>query len=154
MALAKLPRAVRNQNPGNIERGHDDWAGLCEPDQMTADQREEKRFCVFRNARYGFRALAVILHNYFTKHDIKTVRGIINRFAPASENNSEAYIKHVCDAIGEGPDSVLDMNDPETIKELCRAIAVHESGGWFFEQKDLDDGVGMALSTRVPKLIS
>lgn len=144
---AQLPRAVRNANPGNIETG-EPWRGLATPAEMTADQRAEKRFCVFTAPEWGFRALAVILRNYRERYGLVSVHDIISRFAPSNENDTTAYVKHVCDAMGVEPDKALDLDDALTLEDLCRAIAVHESGGWFFKTPDLEKGVAMALGPK------
>lgn len=143
--MTPLPRSVRNANPGNIERGSATWAGLLPFDQMDSDQRGEQRFCVFVNAKYGFRALAVLLRTYKLKHECDTVRKIIKRFAPPNENATDAYVKAVSQGTGFDPDKVLDFDDPATLIALSRAIATHEAGGWFFEPADLAAGVDLAL---------
>ena len=68
-----LPRGIRNNNPGNIERGKDRWLG------MSADQSGDPRFLVFDKPEAGLRAIMRLLINYQERHDIKTVRDAINR---------------------------------------------------------------------------
>ena len=79
--------------------------------QMTPEQAAEDRFAVFSAPKWGFRALAVILLNYQTKHGINTVRGIIERFAPTNENNLAAYIQAVSQGIQRRADEALDLTD-------------------------------------------
>lgn len=139
-------RAVRNNNPGNMERSRTIWRGeITRPELMTAEQRKETRFIVFHAPLWGFRAMAKTLRTYGL-HSFNSVTKIIGRWAPSSENNTTAYVRHVCDAIGAEPDQMLDMKDRAVITALCRAIAVHESGGWFFETADLDEGVKLAFA--------
>lgn len=142
------PRAVRNQNPGNIEANSIPWKGLADITEMTFDQRKEQRFCVFTGAVWGFRALAVLIRNYRDRYGLITVHDIISRFAPSNENNTAAYIKSVCDAVGTEPNKPLNLDDAITLQSLCRAIAVHESGGWLFQTPDLEKGVAMALGQK------
>ena len=52
----KLPRGIRNKNPGNIKLGTD-WDGL-------ADEQSDPVFCVFKEAVWGIRALVKILLTY------------------------------------------------------------------------------------------
>lgn len=139
-------RAVRNNNPGNLEAGTK-WLGLMPPGQMTPEQAAETRFAVFEAPKWGFRAMAIILLRYQRIHGLNTVRGIINRWAPPSENNTFAYVQAVCKDIKKNPDAPLDLSNAETLRGLCKAIAVHESGGWFFTSTDLNDGVSLALRT-------
>lgn len=139
-------RAVRNNNPGNIERGRTVWRGeIVDPARMTPEQRKETRFAVFEHPIWGFRAIARTLRTY-ASHRINSVAKIIGRWAPAGENDTTAYVRHVCDAVGAEPEQMLDMNDHAVIGAIARAIAVHESGGWFFETADLDEGVKLAFA--------
>lgn len=140
-------RAVRNNNPGNLERGAA-WAGLSFEEEMTPEQRSEHRFCVFCEPKWGFRALATVLRNYNIIHGFNTVAGIIGRFAPPKENDVSAYVKAVCDGLGVEADKPLNLDDAVTLQSLCRAIAVHESGGWMFQTPDLERGVAMAIGPK------
>jgi len=138
-------RAVRNSNPGNINSGAP-WLGLQPRERMTPEQAAEKRFAVFSKPMYGFRALAVTLRNYGRMHGLDTARGIISRWAPDSENNTASYVVAVSKAIGVGPEDKLDLTDMATMRQLCKAISIHECGGWMFDDADLDAGVTAALA--------
>lgn len=138
------PRSVRNFNPGNLERSATSWLGLAHIKEMSADQRAEERFCVFSEPKWGFRALALVLRAYESSHGLNTVRGILSRYAPKSENDTASYIKHVCNALACGADKALDLSDEKTLTALCKAIAVHEGGGWHFSDADLAQGVALA----------
>jgi len=54
--IEKLPRGIRNKNPGNIKLGTD-WDGL-------ADEQSDPTFCIFKEAVWGIRALMRILLVY------------------------------------------------------------------------------------------
>ena len=54
-----------------------------------------KGFCVFENTDYSIRAGVKILRSYRMRN-IKTIRQIIETFAPATENDTERYIISVC----------------------------------------------------------
>ena len=54
-----------------------------------------KGFCVFENTDYSIRAGVKILRSYRMRN-IKTIRQIIETFAPATENDTEKYIISVC----------------------------------------------------------
>lgn len=145
MTVTPLARALRNNNPGNIERNRTVWAGMMMPFQMTDDQRAEKRFVVFATPVFGFRALAMVMHTYKEAHGCDTISKIVTRYAPSVENATDAYIAHVALEMNVDPDAVLDLDDPDVMADLCKAIARHESGGWFFDDVDLNAGVAMAL---------
>ena len=136
-------RAVRNFNPGNLNAGPS-WQGLMPPAQMTPDQQAETRFAVFRDPRWGFRALGVVLLNYEKLYGINTVQGCITRWAPPSENNTAAYIADVAQACGVQADDNFDLTVQANLQSMAKAIATHECGGWFFTDYDLQVGVGMA----------
>jgi hypothetical protein len=141
--VAKAVRSVRNNNPGNIERG-DPWQGLLPESQRSEEQRREDRFCVFAAPKWGFRALARTLVTYYDRHRKDTVRKIIRRWAPPPENDTGPYIEHVCRLTGFAPDQVLDLHAYEHAWPLAKAIAIHEAGGWFFAERDLDEGLRLA----------
>ena len=137
-------RAVRNNNPGNLNAG-DHWRGLLSRSQMTAQQLAEPRFAVFGAPRWGFHAMAVILLNYTRLHNLRTVRQIITRWAPPSDHNpTAAYVKNVCDGMGVEPDKEIDLHDPVVMASLCKAISTQECGGWFFSTTDLMAGISLA----------
>ena len=133
-------RAVRNNNPGNIRIGAK-WQGLMPLDQMTPEQVAEGEFCVFVSSAMGFRAMCQTLHTYHYAHGINTLREAITRWAPPSENNTEAYIKSVCDYTGIGPDQPFPFSDEQHMAALLKAISIRECGGWLFKMSDLYAGI-------------
>jgi len=139
-------RPVRDSNPGDLEAG-DHWQGLLPKNQMTPEQVAEDRFAVFASPKWGFRAMAIILLNYARVHHLSTIREIVSRWAPPEENKTEAYIKDVADRVGVSPDISLDFTKPDLLASLARAIAIHECGGWFFKDADLNAGVALAETT-------
>lgn len=97
LRLGVLPRNLRNNNPGNIIAQSGKWIGM---------QGSDGRFCVFRTMAFGFRAFFVLMHRYIDFGRC-TLRAIITRYAPSSENDTEAYIKRVSDITGFPPDIPL-----------------------------------------------
>lgn len=87
LILTKLIMAslgLRNNNPLNIR---------FSPMNVWRGQIGSNRgFCVFDQMENGYRAAFVLLHNY-VKRGYDTVREIVSRWAPASENDTEAYIR-------------------------------------------------------------
>ena len=138
------PRAVRNNNPGNLEAGAR-WKGLLPASRMTPAQRRERRFAVFASPPWGFRALALVLRNCQRRHGLNTIREIVARFAPPNENDTDAYVGAASRSMGVAADAPLALEDPRVLMALCKAIAVHESGGWFFSDADLAQGIALAL---------
>jgi hypothetical protein len=115
------PRGIRNHNPGNIELGKDKWQGL-------AAVQDDGRFAKFKDPTWGIRALAIILINYQDKYNISTIAKIINRWAPKVENDTESYIREVCEDTGFTRNEKLDMHDYHDLRPVVEAIIRHENG--------------------------
>lgn len=141
-----LPRGVRNNNPGNIDRNATKWQG------MAADQSGDPRFVVFKTPQAGIRALAKTLMTYEKVHKLNTVRKIINRWAPPVENNTSAYVRAVSKAIGVEPDEVIDVDEMAVMKPLVVAIIAHECAGYRYPDAVINEGLHMAgISDAKPK---
>lgn len=115
-------RGIRNNNPGNIRWG-DDWKGL-----VPEGQRTDKSFCQFKAPEFGIRAMIIILRNYQSKYGLKTITGIIKRWAPPNENDTQAYIRSVAQATGTDADKPIDLTDSRKLFPLLQAIIKHENG--------------------------
>ncbi|WP_251029694.1 structural protein [Pseudomonas fluorescens] len=116
-------RDIRNFNPGHIRhvRGTR-WQG------MSANQPNTD-FVQFVDPRWGIRAIArPPLITYQDKHDLRTIRRIIGRWAPANENNTENYIRQVATHVGVSPDARIDVYDYPTRRALTQAIIRDENG--------------------------
>ena len=129
-----VPRGIRNNNPGNIEKGAP-WDGLA------ADQSGDDRFAVFSSPVWGVRALARVLGTYRERYGLTTVRGIVSRWAPANENNTEAYIQAVANEIGV-PDRVALVT--EDYPALIKAIIRHENGVQPYPDSIIREGIERA----------
>ena len=117
----KLPRGYRNNNPLNIRISSNAWKGKIKPSG-------DKAFEQFASMPYGYRAALVLMRNYISKYGCNTVEKIISRWAPPSENNTLAYIKHVCDYSGLTPDTVVARNDKDTLTKMAYAMSIIENG--------------------------
>jgi len=130
--MEKLPRGIRNKNPGNIKLGTD-WDGL------SAEQND-RTFCIFNEAVMGIRALMRILLTYRFTHNKKDVDSIISRWAPPSENNTEAYIEFVCKKMDVKPLDELD-NSIEHYLPLVKAIIQMENGMQPYDDELIVEGM-------------
>lgn len=146
----RTSRGFLNNNPGNVDRSAEVWQGeirdLADP-RLTDFQRSELvtgRFAVFSEARPGIRMLAKTLFAYRDRLGHRTVRRIINTWAPPVENDTGAYVNAVAARVGVSPDAELNMNDFKTMKALVSAIIVHECGGMPYAGTEIDDGLLMA----------
>lgn len=130
--MEKLPRGIRNKNPGNIKLGTD-WDGL------SAEQGDPI-FCTFDEAVMGIRALMRILLTYRFTHKKTNVDSIISRWAPPSENDTEAYIDFVCKKMEVKPLDVLD-NSIEHYLPLVKCIIQMENGMQPYDDELIVEGM-------------
>jgi len=120
-AVVSAARGIRNNNPGNIRRSSTDWRG----EVPGADAAFE----TFATPADGIRAIAKLLVNYQERYGLTTLRGLINRYAPPSENNTTAYVDAVAAKAHIGPDQVVRLRQqPETLEHVVTAIIRHENG--------------------------
>ena len=114
-----MTRGERNNNPLNIRRvvgSH--WKGEI----MTPV--EDSQFCQFTTLEHGIRAAYQILDTYRRKYHAVCIEDIISRWAPPSENDTEAYIRSVCTLTGfGGKERLTEAEWPALVK----AMAVVES---------------------------
>jgi len=122
MSSKAMARNVRNNNPLNIEYSiHNNWRGQI---------GQDGRFVVFDTEANGFRAAGVILKNYQRLHKLHTLRGIIYRWAPPVENNTESYVNFVSKGAGVHPDATIDlMADRELMAKIMFYMAKMEGSG-------------------------
>ena len=116
-----MSRGLRNCNPGNIRITKDKWQGLRE-------KQEDKAFFQFKTMAYGYRALIRTLQNYRLKWGCQTIADFINRWAPATENNTSGYISRVCREMQVPSSYAPDINDKATMCAFAAAISQVENG--------------------------
>jgi len=104
----KQARGLRNNNPLNIIKNKNiNWKGqLCNSTDPT--------FLQFDTMAHGLRATLKLLHTYYVKHGCDSVRKIVSRWAPETENQVAAYINTVCKLTGWNPDTHLPPMKKET----------------------------------------
>jgi hypothetical protein len=134
-------RGLRNNNPGNIRKSNVGWAGKIEG--ADAD------FETFNSPEAGIAALAKNLVTYSTKHGLNTIEGVINRWAPPSENNTGGYVKAVAKQLGVDPAAPLNMSDPGVLTQLTQAIIQHENGAQPYSAQQVGTGVQAALGNAI-----
>lgn len=115
-----LPRGIRNCNPLNIRIGNK-WKGeVASP--------TDKEFEQFSCMHYGLRAGFILLRRYIERYHLDTVTEIISRWAPASENNTRAYINRVCERMGISALEKISFSDRKTMVSLVDAMILNECG--------------------------
>ena len=116
-----MPRGIRLNNPGNIDRNATAWQG-------ESTLQDDPRFVRFDHPRDGLRALMKTLLAYQDKHDLHTVDQMISRWAPPNENDTKAYRQAVANHLGINEDTPVDLRNPFMLIKFAQAIAIHENG--------------------------
>ncbi|MGE0294720.1 MAG: structural protein [Hyphomonadaceae bacterium] len=133
----KLTRGVRNNNPGNIEKGIK-WKGL-------AAAQPDPRFLTFAHPKWGFRAIARILLGDFREGQ-NTVRSLIEEWSPQADptnkaGSTEAYVRAVAKHLNVGPDQPISV--PDKLPGLLDAIARHENAGYRYDPAIIAEGIAL-----------
>jgi|CXWL01.1.fsa_nt_gi hypothetical protein len=95
---------------------------------------------------YGLRACALTLKTYHDK-GIRTVGGMIERWAPPAENDTGAFTAFVSGWLGVVSDEVIPQ-DYETFVALVHAISRFENTGPRVSAWELEMGMKLAGFTR------
>ena len=116
-----MKRGLRNNNPLNIRHSADEWLG-------ARKKQTDKAFVQFRNMTYGYRAAWKIMQSYYERFVLRnkqfTVRNIISRWAPPTENDTEAYIRSVMNLSGiGGKENLLPPSNVFGYRRLSRLLA-------------------------------
>lgn len=115
-----MSRGLRNKNPGNIRISRTTYLGEVKPSQ-------DKAFKQFSTMAWGYRAMFVLLHTY-RKNGYRTLRQMINRYAPPIENHTDNYIASVSRWAGVFDNVELDTLDPAEMIPVVSAMSRVENG--------------------------
>ena len=125
MNNTQLPRNWRNNNPLNIRRARDKWQGMNE-------RQTDKAFCQFKRVEYGWRAAFMLLcRKYYCMLHLDTLRSIVGRWAPTTENDTQQYVEWLSAMTGIEADSHLpppDNDNEDTWMRIAVAMALYEGG--------------------------
>lgn len=123
--MNKNVRGIRNNNPLNIIKGNN-WQGERNP-------QTDKRFEEFESMEYGIRAGFIIMRNNMKEslpkyRQCNTLRKLITRWAPPSENNTAKYIEFVSKKSGLHPDEEIRYREKKKMCAICDAMIRMECG--------------------------
>ena len=146
-----MTRGLRNNNPLNIRHSADRWQG-------ARIMQTDKDFVQFKDLKWGFRAAWKILDTYcltFKKEGkAYNVRNIIGRWAPPTENDTDAYVRAVVKLSGLGgnenmprPKHYWNFEEVDKLVRLIRAMVCVENGiKWEkVDTKDIWKGYDLAF---------
>ena len=142
----KMTRGYLNNNPGNMDRSDPPWNGEirnvadCQNDVQRAELTHG-RFCVFADPVHGIRAMAKNLEAYYDRLGLRTIRQIINRWAPPNENNTEGYISRVAGNAGVGADDQIDIRNARVLGAIIDGIIRVECAGMPYEGDEIQQGM-------------
>lgn len=116
----KLPRGLRNNNPGNLIKSRDWFLGEKRPST-------DNRFKQFYAMSYGYRAMFITLDTY-RKNGFDTIEKILKKYAPNVENDTEVYIRRVELATGIGRNEKLFYWKGHEYIKIVAAMSQVENG--------------------------
>ena len=116
-----LPRGLRNNNPLNIRISTDKFVGEIQPSG-------DKAFKQFDTMAHGYRAAFRVLRTYINNYKCDTIRKIISRWAPETENHTLAYVMTVSDRAGISPDEPISADNREMMIRIVAAMSYVENG--------------------------
>ena len=103
-----------------------------------AEVQSDRAFVQFKSLEYGWRAAFYLLtRTYYHKYRLYTIRSIVSRWAPESENNTRAYIENVSRLTGIDPDEPIGIPSAQPARWMMVgvAMAIQENGttsiDWF-----------------------
>lgn len=70
----------------------------------------------------------MLLHTYQKRYGLQTIRQMISRYAPPSENDTELYINNVSARSGIGPDVRISTLTRDTMIPIVTAMSRQEVG--------------------------
>ena len=88
----------------------------------------DNAFKQFTAVEYGYRAMFVVLDTYARRYRLTTIREMIARYAPPTENFTDGYIRFVERRTGIGADERIDSRNPRDMVPIVAAMAEIEGG--------------------------
>ena len=116
-----MSRGIANCNPGNIRRSRVRYKGECHPST-------DESFKQFEAMEWGYRAMFILLDTYRVRYGLQSLREMITRYAPPSENHTALYLDAVCEMTGIRPDERIDTRSRRVMVPIVAAMSRIENG--------------------------
>lgn len=107
-------RNFRNNNPGNIR--YSPWSA-----EHGAIGKDKQGFAIFPDKETGSRAQDSLLQNYISKGR-NTLKSIIERYAPPSENNTVGYYSNLSKRVGIGVNEEINPKNTGLMTRIAKEI--------------------------------
>lgn len=131
----KKTRAERNFNPGNLNYAGQSGASL--------EAGSNARFAKFNSEEEGIAALVRQLRLY-QQRGIDTIGEIVKKYAPPSENDTQAYVANMARWTGLSADEKLNFNDTETVRRMVEGISRKEGRYTPLTEGQIMSGINLA----------
>lgn len=134
-------RGIRNNNPLNIRVGNK-W-------KHEKPSTDETQFEVFEEMKWGVRAGFMVLFRYITFYKCNTLRKIISRWAPPSENHTDSYLWAVGSKTYIEYDDKIDYKDKS---KMCSIVywMVYVENGVNIDIRTIEEGYDLAFADYKP----
>ena len=116
-----MSRGIANCNPGNIRRSRGRYKGESHPST-------DESFKQFEAMEWGYRAMFILLDTYRVRYGLQSLREMITRYAPPSENHTALYLDAVCEMTGIRPDERIDTRSRRVMVPIVAAMSRIENG--------------------------
>ncbi|MCC8062446.1 MAG: structural protein P5 [Rikenellaceae bacterium] len=116
-----MAKGLSNNNPGNIRISGTRYQGEIQPSK-------DRAFKQFESMAYGYRAMFMLLYTYQKRHGLRTIRQMISRWAPPTENHTDNYIACIAEWSGTGVDIGIDTLTKSTMVPVVAAMSRMENG--------------------------
>ena len=93
---------------------------------------------------FGIRAAALTLIAYQDRHGIRTIKALVEKWAPFTENNTRAYVKSVAQRSGFAATLPLDLHSYGHLRPVIEAMIWHENGEQPYDGALIDEGLRRA----------
>ena len=128
-AKSSDPRGIRNNNPGNIVKTGITWKGEIEC--------SDTRFECFESPEMGLRAMIKNIDTYSTKYGLNTVEGIVGRWSPKHENDTQSITREIKRVLRDAGISSFDIRSSYHYSILLREIIKSENGNSPFTDREV-----------------
>lgn len=126
---------MRGNNPGNL--------------RSAPGVASVGGFAQFASPTDGLNAMAAQIFRYGNRDGLRTISGIVSKYAPSTENDTNSYINDVARRTGFNPNARLNLNDPNVMAPLLSAMVAHEQGSQPFGAGDYRRAAESALRIEV-----